>query len=244
MAITIITTPQIDVNKLKEMSVDLLDALVHGDASPFKDMKEVLDDYLDSAPDLDATQKAGIFADTLKGMYKDINSQVLNTAVQVLKSNGDFELDKYKVQAGYNTSLAGLPKIEEDVKLTAATVLKVQKETEILSEDQDIKAAQLLEHRAKLIKQYGMQETATGSGILVNTTAPGAIDKQIRGYDVVNLKDALKTADERAALMQNAKVPETTGEKLLRKELMEAITGATITVDASGNITSVTDIVV
>lgn len=60
---------------------------------------------------------------------------------------------------------------------------------------------------------------------------------------MVNLKDVLKTADERAALMQNAKVPETSGEKLLRKELIEAITGAVVTTDGSGNITDVSDIV-
>lgn len=296
MTLTQITTPEIDIVKLREVATDLLDSLVHGDTSPFKDMKDVLEDYLETAPDLDATQKAGIFADTLKSMYKDINNQVLSTAVEVLKSNSAFELEKYKTQAAYNQAIATIPKTEEEVKLVAAQTLKVQKETEILGEDRIIKEAQLLEMRAKLKKQYGVTEevvltlsddandkfkqftdgiwykvntngefidildavTLTPdvdgvaaeitnlsiSSTLQNTAKPGALDKQIVGYDMVNLKDVLKTMDERTALMQNAKIPETPGEKLMRKELLEAITKATITLDGDNNIFNVTDITI
>lgn len=59
---------------------------------------------------------------------------------------------------------------------------------------------------------------------VVNTVTPGAIDKQILGYDYVNYKDVLKTMDERAALMQNAKVPETANEKAARLALIKALT--------------------
>lgn len=59
---------------------------------------------------------------------------------------------------------------------------------------------------------------------VVNTITPGAIDKQILGYDYVNYKDVLKTMDERAALMQNAKVPENANEKMARLALIKALT--------------------
>ena len=59
---------------------------------------------------------------------------------------------------------------------------------------------------------------------VVNTVTPGAIDKQIAGYDYVNYKDVLKTMDERAALMQNAKVPENANEKMARLALIKALT--------------------
>lgn len=297
MAYTNITTPEIDTIKLSEIAADLLDALVHGDTSPFKDMRNVLEDYLDTAPDLDPAQKAGIFADTLKSAYNDINSQVISAAIDVLKTNSSLELEKYKVEASYNQTLATIPKTEEEVKLVAEQVLKVRKETELLDKDNALKDAQVIEVRAKLKKQYGVEETttlqlsdnvgdnfrqgtdavwykvdgnddfeATGGGTtvtpetngvpavvhsvsiassLANTVKPGALDKQIRGYDLVNMKDVLKTMDERTALMQNAKIPETAGEKLMRKELLEVITGATITLDPStSNISSVTNIVI
>ena len=59
---------------------------------------------------------------------------------------------------------------------------------------------------------------------VVNTVTPGAIDKQIAGYDYVNYKDVLKTMDERAALMQNAKVAENANEKMARLALIKALT--------------------
>lgn len=244
MAFTNIVTPKIDVVELREIAADLLEELVHGDASPFKDMLEQLETYLDTAPDLDATQKAGIFADTLKSMYKDINGQVLSTGIEVLKANGTFELERYKTEASYNITVAGLPKITEEIIILAkqGTLLDAQ----IVELNQNILNSKgvYLEQMAKLKKQYGYPSANTTTLDLGLSSGVGAIDKQIRGYDMVNLKDTLKTMDERAALMQNAKVPETTGEKLMRKELMEAITGAAITTDGSGNITSVSNIVV
>ena len=73
----------------------------------------------------------------------------------------------------------------------------------------------------------GVQATITSMSMttdIVNTTTPGAIDKQIKGYDYVNYKDILKTMDERAALMQNAKVPENDNEKMARLALIKALT--------------------
>ena len=259
-------------------------------------MKEVLEDYLDNAPDLDATQKAGIFTATLKDMYKDINSQVLATSLEALKLNSSFELEKYNVEGSYNKALATIVKTEEEVKLVVAQTAKTLKEADVLGEDTAIKAAQVVEIRAKLKKQYGVIEEvvmqlsddvndqfrqytdgvwykvdANGSFIdlldviisdptidgvqavvqttaitstLDNTVRPGAIDKQITGYDMVNFKDVLKTLDERTALMQNAKVPETPGEKKMRKELLEVITGATITLDGESNIADVSNILI
>ena len=296
MTFTNITTPEIDVTKLTETATELLEAMVHGDASPFKDMKDILEDYLDTAPELDATQKAGIFADSLRGMYKDVNSQVISAAIEVQKVNTALELQKYSTEASYNQALVSIPKTEEDTKLVAAQIIKIEKETDVLGKEDVLKDVQIVEMRAKLKKQYGVQETvvmqlsddagdeflqftdgiwykvnatndfitaldivtitpdvdgvpakisaASLTSTLFNTTNPGAIDKQIRGYDMVNIKDTLKTLDERTALMQNAKIPESSGDKLFRKELLEGITGATITLDGDNNIIGVTDIVV
>ena len=76
---------------------------------------------------------------------------------------------------------------------------------------------------AKAEKAVISSQVQVGAAV-VNTVTPGAIDKQILGYDYVNYKDVLKTMDERAALMQNAKVPETTKEKAARVALIKALT--------------------
>ena len=57
MALTVIPTIEVNKVEFKELVVDLLEDFVHGDASPFKDVKPVLEDYLDGATELDATQK-------------------------------------------------------------------------------------------------------------------------------------------------------------------------------------------
>lgn len=72
-------------------------------------------------------------------------------------------------------------------------------------------------------QRFTTNEVINVGSSLVSTNQ-GAIDKQIKGYDYVNYKDVLKTADERAALMQNAKVPETTNEKAARLALIKALT--------------------
>jgi len=70
----------------------------------------------------------------------------------------------------------------------------------------------------------GLVSASTLTYDINNTSTPGAIDKQIAGYDYVNYKDVLKTMDERAALMQNAKVPESASEKLVRAALIRELT--------------------
>lgn len=76
---------------------------------------------------------------------------------------------------------------------------------------------------AKAEKAVITSSVQVGAAV-VNTVTPGAIDKQILGYDYVNYKDVLKTMDERAALMQNAKVAETCNEKMARLALIKALT--------------------
>ena len=65
--------------------------------------------------------------------------------------------------------------------------------------------------------------------VTVGTSIPnidhyeGAIDKQIKGFDIINYKDVLTTMDQRVALMQNAKIPESNAEDDLRADLIGAI---------------------
>ena len=66
MALTVIPTTEINKLEFKELVIDLLEDFVHGDTAPFKNVKSILEDYLDGATDLDSTQKAGIFSDWLK----------------------------------------------------------------------------------------------------------------------------------------------------------------------------------
>lgn len=295
MAYVNITAPTVDKILFKELAADILETLVHGDTTPFKDMKETLETYLDGDSELDPAQRAGIYADFLKDAYSTINQQALTSAMTLLKANADYELSTLTVEIDYNTKLASLPKVEAESIIAQKKIVHTDKEYEILTADKTVKDTQIAEQRAKLKKQYGVTENVVQvlgdgtskykqftdgiwykvnvSGLFVDaldvvtitpnvdgviaeinaisisstledTVKPGALDKQIRGYDMVNIKDALKTCDERAALMQNAKIPETPGDKLLRKELLEAITSATITVDANNNIDTVTDIII
>ena len=72
-------------------------------------------------------------------------------------------------------------------------------------------------------------ERGVANSVTVGTTIPnidhyeGAIDKQIKGFDVINYKDVLTTMDQRVALMQNAKIPESNAEDDLRADLISAI---------------------
>lgn len=70
------------------------------------------------------------------------------------------------------------------------------------------------------------KETGTMATSISNTTKPGIIDKQVLGYDLVTLKDILKTCDERAALLANAKISESEEELAFRASLINAIKNA------------------
>ena len=228
MALTVIPTTEINKLEFKELVIDLLEDFVHGDTAPFKNVKSILEDYLDGATDLDSTQKAGIFSDWLKESYSDINKQVMGTAVEILKTNASLELERYGAQSGYNLQVAQEEKVRAEIDVLLKEDLNKAKEGLLL--DQKLvndKVAYMLE-MAKLEKQYGYGNAgldATLDAALGASTTDGALDKQIQGYDKLNMKDILKTMDEKAALMQNAKIPETLEEKKARVELIYAISG-------------------
>lgn len=76
---------------------------------------------------------------------------------------------------------------------------------------------------AVLNENFSLVQTA------ISTNTPSIIDKQINGYDLVNLKDVLRSLDERVSLMQNAKVAETDNERKLRVELINSIIKGNVT---------------
>ena len=68
-----------------------------------------------------------------------------------------------------------------------------------------------------------MSTSVTVGSSISNANKPGAIDKQIKGFDTINYKDVLTTMDQRVALMQNAKIPENSAEKTTRVALINKI---------------------
>ena len=228
MAITTVPVTDINETEFTELVVDLLEDFVHGDASPFKDVKSVLEDYLDGAVDLDPTQKAGIFSDWLKSAYSDINKQAMGTALDILKTNSDLEYQRYAVEADYNLKVAQEEKVRAEIDKLISDDANIIKEGLLL--DQKLlndKVAYMIA-MAQLQKQYGYGDASLDSALdlaMNASTNDGALDKQIAGYDKLNLKDMLKTMDEKAALMQNAKIPETLEEKKARIETMYEIAG-------------------
>lgn len=60
----------------------------------------------------------------------------------------------------------------------------------------------------------------------ISTDTPGIVDQQIKGYDLMNLKDVLKTGDEKAALLSNAKVFESSTELTFRRNLINSLVSA------------------
>ena len=225
-----ITTPNISKAEFTELVSDLLEDIVHGDVSPLKDATEVFTDYLETSTDLDNTQKAGALSSFLKETYAQINQQVLGTALDLLKTNEQFKLDKYIAEGKYNSELAQQAISAEELLLKAAETAIKERELDLLETKIDNENAKILEMLAKLKKQYGYGDavlnppsTFNANTDLGTSTDDGALDKQITGYDKLNLKDVLKTMDEKAALMQNAKVPETLHEKAARIELIAEI---------------------
>lgn len=228
MALTVITTPEINKSKFKDLVLDLIEDFVHGDTAPFKDVKSILEEYLDNAQDLDATQKAGIFSDWLKEAYSDINKQAMGTALDLMKNNASLELEKYGAESGYNLQVAQEEKVRAEIAVLAKEDENKAKEGALL--DQKLvndKVAYMLE-MARLKKQYGYGSAALDGALDAaqgTSSDDGALDKQIEGYDFLNMKDILKTMDEKASLMQNAKIPESLEEKKARVELIHAISG-------------------
>jgi len=292
MSYTTITTPAISESGFKELTNELLNSLVNGDTSPFKDAQLLMADYLDNSDTLSDNQKASAYSEFLTNSYKEINSQAMTTAMDLLKSNEQLKLEKYKTEAEYNAARAGIDKTAAETALIDKNRLLADKNLAIAEKELAIKELQAVETRAKLKKQYGVVETSTqqiGDGtssykaytdgiwykirtsdnafvkadgtitttpnvdgvpaiitgsvttseVLEDTTKPGAIDKQILGYDLVNIKDIIKTMDQKAALMQNAKQPENGAEKKLRMQLIGLATNTDMTnagFDTNGNI--------
>jgi len=223
MAFTNITTPEINKGEFSELVVDLLEDFVHGDASPFKDVKSVLEDYLDGATELDANQKAGIFADWLKSSYSDINTKAMDTAVAILKANAGLELDKYSAEGKYNLELVQADKIAAEIAVVDKESANKDAERALLEQKLLNEKAAYMVEMAKVKKQYGYGAAVVDTTLDANMGASsrdGAIDRQIEGYTRLNYKDMLKTMDEKASLMQNAKIPESLYEKASRMELM------------------------
>ena len=234
---TVIPNIKIDKIEFKELVLDLLEDFVHGDTSPFKDVKAVLDDYLDNANDLDATQKAGIFSDWLKASYSDINKQAMGTAMDLLKTNTDLELRRYAAEADYNFKIAQEAKMQADIEKAIRDTANTGKEGLILDQKLVNDKVSYMTEMAKLEKQYGYRNAGLDSVLdlaMGNSTEDGSVDKQIAGFDILNMKDILKTMDEKASLMQNAKVAETGSEKRARVELMYEISGLTYDVVDGG----------
>lgn len=269
----IIESVSISTADFTELADNILSSMVTQAGGVFEQVMDKFETYIDST-EVDDIQKQAAYAQFLKDVYSDINKQALSSALDLLKSNAQLSFERYKVEADYNAALKSIEKTNEDIILLGKTATKMDRENEILLVTKATADSQLVEQRAKLKKQYGVQETTTivlGDGTsnymqhtdgvwykvnsssqfvttsgtvtttpatngvkavvnslgmtttLANTTAPGAIDKQIAGYDFVNYKDVLKTMDERAALMQNAKVPETANEKAARLSLIKAL---------------------
>lgn len=76
---------------------------------------------------------------------------------------------------------------------------------------------------------------------LANTTEPGAIDKQIAGYDKVNYKDLIKTYNENIAMLSNAQVAPPGWMIDITKLLTEMVTDGQLDILGRSNLTLGTD---
>lgn len=239
-----IETIQISKTEFQELASDILSSMVSGTNSPFSDMMDRFENYLENGSDLDPTQRQAAYADMLKSTYMDINKQALTSALDLLKSNEQLVLERYQTEASYNKALEDIKTSAEQTALAAKQVTGQDRTNRLTLEkiaESKLGQAKL---QAELKKQWGQTVTigddvttevddgngtvtttvVYGSAAIADTGEDNVIDKQITGYDRVNQKDALKTMDERAALMQNAKIPETVNEKVARLALIKAIT--------------------
>lgn len=213
--------PQISESDYKDLAKELIEELVHGDTSPFREMTDTLETYLDSASDLDSTQKAGIYASFLKDTYISISNQALSNAYQVLTQNTSLELETYKVEADYNATAANIAKTTSDEALVVSKTTTEGKQQDLLDQQLIQSKWTNKEAEAKVKKQYGYGDATADA--LGDSSNDGALDKQIKGYDLVSWKDMVKTLDERTALFQNAKIPESTETKTFRVALINKI---------------------
>lgn len=239
------TIETIAISKLEfqELAGDLINSMVSGVNSPFSDMMDRFQNYLETGSDLDPTQQAAKYAGLLQDAYADINKQAMNSALDLLKSNEQLVLERYQTEIAYNKGLKDLATQDEQKELTAKQVIGQDYNNKLALEKIAESKYNQAKIQAELKKQWGQTvtlgdatevEVDDGNGTVTTTTTFGGtviadtgldnvIDKQIIGYDRVNQKDALKTMDERAALMQHAKIPETANEKVARLALIKEI---------------------
>lgn len=194
--------PEIDEGVFKELVKDLVSNTINGGDSPFSEVRSLLSDELANAVDLDANQKAGIYADFLKDAFAEVNKQSMNTALQILKTNEELKLQAYTTEANYNKTMQEFANL--GLQETGLGLDNQIKEAQILESAEKVTNAKLtgLETLAKLHKQYGYP-SATESGLGTAGTV-GALDKQIAGYDKVNNKDVMKTMTEFGSMIYNA----------------------------------------
>ena len=245
MAITqTITLQPISELAYKDTAVGILDTLINNSASPFNDMMDRFEAYLDkSGTDLDPTQKQAAYANMLKNAYADASKQAMQYAMDIHKTNKDLEIKKWELEASYNKNLHEIDVLKEQALLYAQQYLGAQKDNALKDEQIIESKINQAKGKAELKLQWGQDitiedkvevsntdaegvtttTTTYGGTTITDTDADSVVKKQIRGYDVVNYKDVLKTLDERVALMQNAKIAETAEEKELRAELLHTI---------------------
>lgn len=325
MAYTIeqIAVQQLNSTDFVELANKIVQGLVTQNGNVLEDVIDKFSAYLDSDTTIDNVQKQSAYAGFLKDIYSDINKQALGSAMELMKTNLQYQYEKYNVQASYNQTLIGIQKTAEEIIIAGKQSVAADKNNALLDVQLLMAKAQLIEQKAKNEKQYGvanesytltldnadgkfvapMLDNTSGmiefyetdvNGVLMlnqagvdlvnaentawNTANPtdpaypkkttyvvgeltttevtkahrftstttsatvgsrllstgqGAIDKQIKGYDYVNYKDVLKTLDERAALMQNAKIPQTAGEKAARLALIKSVTSGLADMPAS-----------
>ena len=243
---------KINEAKFKLLSNELvMNSVVH-ESSPFNVMRKALREELKAAEGLDDIQKVGVFTEFLKDAYATASKQASATALDIMKTNETLKLEAIKLELEYTVQMQKAENMrEEKAGITKANLLK-DKEIAIANYKIAGQKYANLETRAKLKKQFGVEEattyklgTASGdykmydfkwykvnregnwvdasgnevpeptveaiingevdvTSQLVNTRDPGAIDKQLEGYDKLNQKDLIKTLNELQAMLTNA----------------------------------------
>ena len=194
---TTINMIAIDEARFKTLANDLVVNSIGGDGSPFNEMRTALRQELEIAEGLDAVQRAGIYSSFLKDAYRDINKQAMQTAFEILKSNEDYKLTRYKVEAEYNLAQQKLAEgiINQDILSKNSTL----KDKELSLADEKIAGERMnrLETKARLHKQYGLMETTNfsiGDGTS-NYTARTLADGSLEYYKT-NASGALLATED------------------------------------------------
>lgn len=151
--------PGINKIEYKDLVVDLLEDFIHGDTSAFTDVVNKYNDYLETSIELDATQKAGAMASFLRDSYSQTSQQVMNSALDLMKSNAELELEAYKTEIDYNMGVVS-EQIKQEELIMAGTNKLIKEEELSLTKQKlanDVLAGTKL--RAELKKQYGVVES-------------------------------------------------------------------------------------